>query len=177
MKNQTLKLLEHLGLIAAHHLDELGRQLKRTGLEAQITRRCRQNEAEVYVNQMAVAVQQDVAVVTILHLNEITDQTVRGTALNEIFLRHAERLRGRRAELPFEVLEKRQLALLLHLMERHCVQDRLDQTAVVGQAQYSARSIERESVTSMQFDAENFRDSTSDSHFGTSDTYNSMTRL
>lgn len=91
--------------------------------------------------------QQDVAVVTILHLNEITDQTVRGAALNEILLRHAERLRGRRTELPFEVLEKRQLALLLHLMERHCVQDRLDQTAVVGQAQYSAGLIESENVT------------------------------
>lgn len=147
LKNQTLKLLEHPGLIAAHHLDKLGCQFERASLEAQITRRRRQDETKVYVDQVAVAVQQDVAVVTILHLNEIADQTVRSAALNKIFLRHAERLRGRRTELPFEVLEKRQLALLLHLMERHCVQDRLDQTAVVGQAQYSVGSTELDGVT------------------------------
>lgn len=84
------------------------------------------------MNQVTVAVQQNISVVTILHLDEIADQTVRGTALNEIFLRHAERFRGRRTKLPFKVLEKRQLALLLHLMERHCVQDWLDQAAVIG---------------------------------------------
>lgn len=44
------------------------------------------------MDQMAIAVQQDIAIVAIFHLNEIADQAIRGTALNEIPLRHTERL-------------------------------------------------------------------------------------
>lgn len=55
---------------------------------------------------MTVAVQQDIAIVTIFYLNEIADQAIRGTALNKISLCYSERLWGRRAELSFEVLEK-----------------------------------------------------------------------
>lgn len=56
---------------------------------------------------MTVAMQQNIAIVTVFHLNKIADQAVRSATLNKVSLRHAERLWGRRAELSFEVLEKR----------------------------------------------------------------------
>lgn len=90
MKNKALKFLEELGLIATHHLDKFRRQFEWTGLEAKISWRGRQNESEIYVDQMAVAVQQDIAIVTVFHLNEIADQAIRGATLNEIPLRHSE---------------------------------------------------------------------------------------
>lgn len=106
MKNKAFKFLEEFGLIATHHLDKFRRQFKRAGLKAEISWRGRQNKSEIYMDQMAIAVQQDIAIVAIFHLNEIADQAIRGTALNEIPLRHTERLWGRRAELSFKVLEK-----------------------------------------------------------------------
>jgi len=44
------------------------------------------------MDQMAITVQENVAVVTIFDLNEIADQAVRSAALDKIPLRHAERL-------------------------------------------------------------------------------------
>lgn len=44
------------------------------------------------MDQMTVAVQQDITIVTVFYLNEIADQAIRGTALNKISLRHSERL-------------------------------------------------------------------------------------
>ena len=50
------------------NLDEFRRQLERRTLEAEIFRRVGQDETVVDVDQVAAVVQQDVAVVPILHL-------------------------------------------------------------------------------------------------------------
>lgn len=138
LQYQILELGVSRRLIAAHDLDEFGRQLERAGLEAEIAGRRRQHEAEVDVYDVAVAVQQDVAVVAILDLDEIADEAVGRAALDEIFLGHEEALGTDGPEFPLEVLQQSQLAELLHLVQGHGVEDRLDQAAVVRQAEDSA---------------------------------------
>ena len=70
------ELLEGCPFEAAEHLDVLERELERRGLEADIPRRVRQHEAKVDVDQVPIAVDQDVAVVPVLDLQQVCDDGV-----------------------------------------------------------------------------------------------------
>ena len=56
---------------AAQHLDVLNRKLERRSFESNVPRRVSEDESEIDVYQMSVTVQQDVAVVAILDLQEV----------------------------------------------------------------------------------------------------------
>lgn len=87
LENQNFEVLEHVAALTSHHLNELRRQLEGGTLEAEILRGVRQDEAVVDVYEVAAVVEQNVAVVTIFHLDKIGDDTVSGTASDEISLR------------------------------------------------------------------------------------------
>lgn len=67
LQDEYLKVLEHVGIDAAHDFDKLRRQLERRRFETQIPRRRRQDESEIDVNQMPIAVQQYITVVPVEH--------------------------------------------------------------------------------------------------------------
>lgn len=73
---QPFELLERLAVDPAEHLDVLERELEGCGLEADVARRIRQHKAEVDVDEVAVAVNQDVAVMSILDLEQVGDDGV-----------------------------------------------------------------------------------------------------
>lgn len=66
----------------------------------------------------------------VLHLQQVADKAVPSTALNKIPLSRQEVLGGGSTVLLQEVVEQRQLTLLLHLMQRHSVHHRLNHPAV-----------------------------------------------
>ena len=132
----TSKSVEYL---AAHDVDELGRQFEGRALEAEILGRRRQDEAEIDVDDVALAVEEDVAVVPVLDLDQVADERVGGDALDEIALRRQVGLRIGRAVLAQKVLEQRHARVLLDLVQRHRVQDRLDHPRVVRQHQDPVR--------------------------------------
>ena len=57
----------------AEDLDVLERELERGGLEADVAGRVGEHEPEVDVDEVPVAVEEDVAVVSILDLEEVGD--------------------------------------------------------------------------------------------------------
>lgn len=125
LQDQDLEVLEHVRVLPTHDLHEFRRQLERGLLEAQILRRGGQDEAEVDVDEVTVALQQDIAIVPgrvaisrkifrrsvkrsaipVLDLDEVTDEAVGGAALHEVLLRREEALGGHRAVLLDEILE------------------------------------------------------------------------
>ena len=70
--------------------------------------------------------------VPVFNLQQVADEAVAGAALDEVLLGGEESLAVGRAELVHEVLEQRQLAVLLDLVQRDSVHHRLDHPAVVA---------------------------------------------
>ena len=68
---QPPKLLIHLGVDPTQHLNVLQRELERGSLKADVARRVREHEPEVDVDEVALAVEEDVAVVPIFDLEEV----------------------------------------------------------------------------------------------------------
>ena len=58
------------------HLDILQWKLEWCGLKANIARRVRQHEPKVDVDEVALAIQQDVAIMAVLDLEEVGDHGV-----------------------------------------------------------------------------------------------------
>lgn len=71
----------------------------------------------------------------VFDLQQVTDEAVSGAALDEVPLSGQEGLGGRSSVFLQEVVEQRQLALFLHLVEGHGVHHRLDHPAVRRQHQ------------------------------------------
>ena len=69
MKYQYFEVCEHVAVHAAHHGHELGGELEGGALEAEVLGRAGEDEAVVDVDEVTLAVQEDVAVVTIFHLD------------------------------------------------------------------------------------------------------------
>ena len=69
MKYQYFEVCEHVAVHAAHHGHELGGELEGGALEAEVLGRAGEDEAVVDVDEVTLAVQEDIAVVTILHLD------------------------------------------------------------------------------------------------------------
>ena len=91
---QTTKLEVRPTVHATEHLDVLEGQLERRGLEADVPRRVREHESEVDVDQVPVAVEQDVPVVPVLDLQEVCHERVPRKRPGEVALR-ADELGGR----------------------------------------------------------------------------------
>ena len=91
--------------IAVHHLKELSRELKRGGLEIDASRGVGQHEPEVYVHHVALLVQQDVAIVPVLDLQEVADDAIARHALNKVAFRRVVRL-GPLAVLCIEIIRE-----------------------------------------------------------------------
>ena len=73
---QTTELEVRPAVHATEHLDILERELERRSLEADVPRRVREHEPEVDVDEVAVAVDQDVAVMSVFDLEEVRDDGV-----------------------------------------------------------------------------------------------------
>ena len=69
MKYQYFEVCEHVAVHASHHGHELGGELEGGALEAEVLGRAGEDEAVVDVDEVTLAVQENVAVVTILHLD------------------------------------------------------------------------------------------------------------
>lgn len=72
----------------------------------------------------------DVIISPVFDLQQVADETVSGTALDEVPLSGQEGLGGRSSVILQEVVEQRQLALFLHLVEGYCVHHGLNHPAV-----------------------------------------------
>ena len=68
MKYQNFEVGKHVAVHASHHGHELGGELEGGALEAEVLGRAGEDEAVVDVDEVTLAVKEDVAVVTILHL-------------------------------------------------------------------------------------------------------------
>ena len=77
----------------------------------------------------------DLPVSPVFDLQQVTDEAVPGTALDEVSLSRQEGLGGRSAVFLQEVVEQRQLTLFLHLVEGDGVHHRLDHPRVRRQHQ------------------------------------------
>ena len=98
------------------------RQLERRALERDDARRVRDHEAKVDVDDVALGVDQDVPVVSVLHLEQVADQRVRCEALQEVQLRDLEVLHeDLRVDLPQRLVR----VLLLQRVQRYRVWDEL----------------------------------------------------
>ena len=106
-QHQNLEVGEHVALDAAHHLGELVRHLEGGWLEAQVLGRTRQHEAVVDVDEVAVVVEEYVAVVAILDLEQVAGDRVAGAGGHEVLLGVQEGLAGARAKLGQEEVEQR----------------------------------------------------------------------
>ena len=78
MQYEYLKILEHVAAQPAHHFHKLRGELEGGALEAQVLGRAAQDEAVVDVNEVALAVEQDVAVVPVLDLQDVAEKGVPG---------------------------------------------------------------------------------------------------
>lgn len=72
----------------------------------------------------------DVILSPVFDLQQVTDEAVPGAALDKVPLSRQEGLGGRSTVLLQEVVQQRQLALLLHLMEGNGVHHGLNHPAV-----------------------------------------------
>ena len=86
LMEQFTEFPQRLAIRSAQHLDVLQRQLERRGLEPDIPRRVRQHEPKVNMDQVTVAVQQDVAVMAVLDLEEVGDYGVPGQRFRKVSL-------------------------------------------------------------------------------------------
>lgn len=76
LPKQPPKLLQRLALHPTQDLNILKRQLKRRRLETDVPRRIREHEPEVDMDEVAVAIEEDVAVVSVFDLEEVTNDGV-----------------------------------------------------------------------------------------------------
>ena len=73
---QPPELPIRIRLHPAEHLDVLERELERCSLEPDVARRVREHEPEVDVDEVPVAIEENVAVVSVLDLEEVGDDRV-----------------------------------------------------------------------------------------------------
>ena len=89
--DENLEVVEHLGgaalRVAVHDLQQLARELEGGRLEADATGAIGQHKAKVDMNDVAAVVQEDVAVMAVLDLQQVAHQAVGGHALCKIALR------------------------------------------------------------------------------------------
>lgn len=83
---QSSEFPQRLAVRPAQYLDVLQGQLERRGLEPDVPRRVGQHEPKVNVDQVTVAVQQDVAVMAVFDLEEIGDHGVPGQRFRKVSL-------------------------------------------------------------------------------------------
>lgn len=84
--HQALVVLEHLTVQAIHDVDVLLSQLEGSAFEAYATRCVLEHKAIVYVDYVAHAVKHDVCIVSVLHIEEVVEQTITSQRFNEVFL-------------------------------------------------------------------------------------------
>lgn len=65
LKNENLEILEHVRMFTSHHFHKLRREFKRRLFKSQVFRRCRQDKTKIYMNQMTIALQQNVAIMSV----------------------------------------------------------------------------------------------------------------
>ena len=68
MQYQNFEIFKHVSAWTSHHLHKLRRQLERRVFKAQILGRAGENEAIVNVYDVPLIVEENVAIVAILHL-------------------------------------------------------------------------------------------------------------
>ena len=73
---QLLKLPKRRRLDPSQHFNILQREFERGGLESDISRRVGKHETKIDVDEMSVAVEEDVAVVSVFDLEEVGDEGV-----------------------------------------------------------------------------------------------------
>ena len=95
LTEELAKLKVGRAVEAAEDLDVLERELEGRGLEADVAGRVGEHEAEVDVDEVPVAVEEDVAVVPVLDLQQVRHERVARERLGEVALRPCE-LGGRR---------------------------------------------------------------------------------
>lgn len=66
LQKEDLEIGEHVRRLAAHHLHQLRRQLEGRRLEAKVTWRGGEHEAEVDVYDVSLVVQENVAIVSVI---------------------------------------------------------------------------------------------------------------
>lgn len=76
----------------------------------------------------------------VLHLQQIWNQTVGRTTMHEISLCAFEIFRFGTAILVDEILAQAFIGILFDLMQRHCIQNRFDETAVIWETDNLVRS-------------------------------------
>ena len=91
-------------VVAVHHLEIFSRELERGRLKVYTSGGRGQHEVEVDVYHVSVVVQQDVAVVPVLHLQDVRQDGVPGERLDEVPLRLPEPRLAGRAKPSLEVL-------------------------------------------------------------------------
>ena len=73
---QLLKLPKRSGLDPSKHFNILQREFERGGLESDISRRVGKHETKIDVDEVSIAVEEDVAVVSGFDLEEVGDEGV-----------------------------------------------------------------------------------------------------
>ena len=73
---QLLKLPKRSGLDPSKHFNILQREFERGSLESDISRRVGQHETKIDMDEVSVAVEEDVAVVSVFDLEEVGDEGV-----------------------------------------------------------------------------------------------------
>jgi len=74
--HQALVVLEHLTVQAVHEIDIFLRQLEGSALEAYATRCILEHESVVNVDHVTHAVEHDISVVSVLHVEKVVVQAV-----------------------------------------------------------------------------------------------------
>jgi hypothetical protein len=84
-KQELFEIVEHIGVEASHQVDVLLREFEGGLLEVHVAGGDPEQEAEVDVQDVAVGVDQDVAVVPVFDEEQVADQRVPGQAVCEVF--------------------------------------------------------------------------------------------
>ena len=95
---QLLKLPKRRRLDPSQHFNILQREFERGSLEPNISRRVGKHETKIDMDEMSVAVEEDVAVVPVFDLEEVGDERVSCERLCKVALR-ADVLGGRRVAI------------------------------------------------------------------------------
>ena len=94
LAKELAELVVRRAVEAPEDLDVLQRELERRRLEADVAWRVREHEPEVDVDEVPVAVEEDVAVVPVLDLQQVRDEGVARERLGEVALCADELGRG-----------------------------------------------------------------------------------
>ena len=86
LAEQPAELVVGGAVEATEDLDVLERQFKWRRLETDVTGRVREHEAEVDVNEVPVAVEEDVAVVSVFNLEQIRHEGITSKRFGEVAL-------------------------------------------------------------------------------------------